>query len=151
MKRAYRRWACGVLAAILALLAVCGATVYLVDPCLYYRMPERYQPVFFSERYQAAGLVRNVEADTVLMGTSMAANYRASQIGETFGGTAVRVTVPDGYFSEFDKVMNVLFRARDPQRVVFGLDLNILVRDESCVTAAMPDYLYNDNPLDGVK
>lgn len=151
MKRAYRRWACGVLAAILVLLAACGATVYLVDPCLYYRMPTRYQPVFFSERYQAAGLARNVEADTVLMGTSMAANYRAGQIGETFGGTAVRITIPDGYFSEFDKVMNVLFKARTPQRVVFGLDLNILVRDGSGVTAAMPDYLYNDNPLDDVK
>ncbi|MBP3485596.1 MAG: hypothetical protein J6J81_02050, partial [Oscillospiraceae bacterium] len=151
MKRAYRRWACGVLAAIVVLLAVCGATVYLVDPCLYYRMPTRYQPVFFSERYQAAGLARNVEADTVLMGTSMAANYRAGQIGETFGGMAVRITIPDGYFSEFDKVMNVLFKARTPQRVVFGLDLNILVRDGSGVTAAMPDYLYNDNPLDDVK
>ena len=70
-----------VLAAILALLAVCGATVYLVDPCLYYRMPTRYQPVFFSERYQAAGLARNVEADTVLMGTSMASS-RADWVRE---------------------------------------------------------------------
>ena len=37
MKQAYRRWVCGLLACILALLAVCGAVVYVVDPCLYYR------------------------------------------------------------------------------------------------------------------
>ena len=76
MKQAYRRWVCGLVAAVAALLALCAAVVYIVDPCLYYRMPEHWEPVFFSERYQAAGLAKNVEADTVLVGTSMAANYR---------------------------------------------------------------------------
>ena len=151
MKRAYQRWVCGLLGGILLLLAACAAVVYTVDPCLYYRMPDKWEPVFFSERYQGAGLAKNVPADTVLVGTSMAANYRASQVGETFGGTAVRITIPDGYLSEFDKVMDVTFRHQDPKRVVFALDLNILVRDESGVTSAMPDYLYNASILDDAK
>ena len=151
MKRTYRRWTCGLVAAVAVLLAACAAVVYLVDPCLYYRMPEDWDPIFFNERYQAAGLAKNVQADTVLMGTSMAANYRASQIADTFGTTAVRITIPDGYLSEFDKVMEVLFRSQDPQRVIFGLDVNILVRDEGGVTGAMPDYLYNSDPLDDVQ
>ena len=83
MKRTYRRWTCGLVAAVAVLLAACAAVVYLVDPCLYYRMPEDWDPIFFNERYQAAGLAKNVQADTVLMGTSMAANYRASQIADT--------------------------------------------------------------------
>ena len=151
MSKAYKRWACGLLAAVLVLLAACAAVVYAVDPCLYYRMPDKWEPVYFSERYQGAGLAKNVPADTVLVGTSMAANYRASEVGEAFGGTAVRITIPDGYFSEFDQVMNVVFRHQTPKRVVFSLDLNILVRDESGVTNAMPEYLYNDNPLDDAK
>lgn len=151
MKQAYKRWVCGLLATCIVLLAGCAAVVYFVDPCLYYRIPENWDPVLFSERYQAAGLAKNVPADTVLMGTSMAANYRGSDIAETFGTTAVRITIPDGYLSEFDKTMNVLFDSQTPQRVIFGLDANILVRDESGLTSAMPDYLYNDNPLDDVK
>ena len=151
MKQAYKRWVCGLLAACAVLLAACAAVVYFVDPCLYYRIPEDWDPVLFSERYQAAGLAKNVPADTVLMGTSLAANYRRSEIAETFGTTAVRITIPDGYLSEFDKTMDVLFRSQDPQRVIFGLDANILVRDESGLTSAMPDYLYNDNPFDDVK
>ena len=91
------------------------------------------------------------EADTVLVGTSMAANYRSSWIQETFGTSAVRLTIPDGYYSEFDQVMNVLFRTQEPERVIFGLDVNTLIRDESGVTAAMPDYLYNANPLDDIQ
>lgn len=151
MKQRYMRWACGLLALILALLALCAAVVYTVDPCMYYRLPEDWEPVFFSERHQGAGLARNVPADTVLIGTSMAANYRASQIEETFGGTGLRITIPDGYISEFDKVMEALFAERSPERVLFALDMNVLVRDESGLTAAMPAHLYNRNPLDDVK
>lgn len=151
MNRSYQRWAAGFLALTLTLLALCGAAVYAVDPCLYYRMPESWQPVFFSERYQAAGLVKNVPADTVVMGTSMTANYYASQAEDAFGGTALRITIPDGYFSEFDQVMGTLFRHQSPKRVVFGLDLNILIRDESGVTGAMPGYLYDQNPFNDVK
>ena len=151
MKQAYRRWVCGLLTVLIALLAVCGAIVYVVDPCLYYRLPDKWQPVFFNERYQMAGLAKNVEADTVLVGTSMAANYRASWIEGTFGTSAVRLTIPDGYYSEFDQLMNVLFRAQDPERVIFGMDVSILIRDESGLTGAMPEYLYNSTPLDDIQ
>ena len=77
----------------------------------------------------------------------MVANYRPSQIAEVFGGSAVRLTVPDGYLSEFDTTLEAVFAAHPPERVIFGLDVNTLIRDESGVTAAMPDYLYNANPL----
>lgn len=151
MERAYRRWACGLLAAVLTLLAACAGLVYTVDPCLYYRVPREGRAAFFNERYQAAGMVKNLPADTVLMGTSMAANYRSSRVGEVLGGTGLRITIPDGYLSEFDRVMELLFRSQTPKRVVFLLDANILVRDESGVTGAMPDYLYNTSRLDDGK
>lgn len=151
MKHSYLRWACGLLAALLLLLGGTAAVTYTVDPCLYYRMPDQWQPVFFNERYQAAGLVKNVKADTVLIGSSMAANYRAGDIGEAFGGTGLRVTLPDGYFQEFDQVMDLLFRSQNPKQVVFGLDANILMRDDSGVGDSMPKYLYDRNPFNDVK
>lgn len=151
MNKTYERWARRFLAALLAALALCGGIVYAVDPCLYYRMPENRLPTFFNERYQAAGMARNVKADTVLLGTSMAANYRASWIEEFYGGTGLRISIPDGYFCEFDRVVDLLFRKDPPERVLFALDLNTLIRDDGGVTDAMPEYLYNRNPLDDVK
>lgn len=148
MRKSYGRWVCAVLAGVLALLTLCAAEVYTVDPCFYYRMPTRRESVFFSERYQSAGLIRNVPADTVVLGTSMTANYRASEIGAAFGGTGLRITLPDGYLSEFDQAVGLLFRKQTPKRLLFGLDANILVRDESGLTGAMPAYLYNADPLD---
>lgn len=146
MKR-YQRWAAGFLALVLVLCVLCAGIVYAVDPLLYYRMPEKWKPVFFSERYQAAGLVKHVEADTVLLGSSMVANIRSSWAAEAYGGSALRLTIPDGYFSEFSQVLDLLFRSQTPKRVVFALDLNILSRSEDGVTGAMPGYLYDQNPF----
>ena len=151
MNNQFRRWACGLLALVCVLLAACGAFVWAVDPCFYYRLPADGTGVFFNERYQNAGLARNTPADTVLLGTSMVANYRPGQVAEAFGGTAVKLTMPDGYVSEFTTVVEAALRWQTPRRVVFGLDVNILTRDESGVTGALPEYLYNANPLDDVK
>ena len=151
MKTSLPRWTCGFLAALLLLLTAAAAAVFLSDPCFYYRLPPEGEGIYFSERCQMAGLIRNVPADTVVMGTSMAANYRKSHIEEVFGGTGLRVTLPDGYLSEFDQAMGLLFREQSPERVLFGLDLNILVRDESGLTASMPGYLYDANPLNDLQ
>lgn len=151
MDKRYKRCACGLLAGVLALLTAAAAVVYTVDPALYYRLPPDGEAVFFNERYQSAGLAKNMKADTVLIGTSMAANYRPSSIGAAFGTTGGRITLPDGYFSEFDAVMDVLFRHQAPRQIILALDLNILVRDGDGMTDAMPDYLYNRNPVDDVK
>ena len=151
MKTSLRRWSCGFLAALLLLLAAAAAAVYFSDPCFYYRLPPEGEGICFSERCQMAGLIRNVPADTVVMGTSMAANYRKSHIEEVFGGTGLRVTIPDGYLSEFDQAMGLLFREQSPERILFGLDLNILIRDESGRTASMPGYLYDADPLNDLQ
>ena len=151
MKRSYRRWAAGLLALTLILLTAAAAFNWAVDPCFLYRLPDRWRPVFFNERYQDAGLARNCPADTALVGTSMVANYRVGQVAAAYGGTAVKLTIPDGYFSEFDKVLSVLWRHDAPKRIVFSLDINILIRDESGRTAEMPDYLYDENPLNDLR
>lgn len=151
MKQDYRRWVIRFLAGLLTILALCAMVVYAVDPCLYFRIPASHKPVFFNERYQDAGLAKNMGADTVLLGTSMVANYRVTKVRETFNGTAAKLTIPDGYLSEFDHILNVVWRYHHPKRVIFGMDLNIMIRDESQLTGAMPDYLYNKNRLDDVK
>ena len=149
--RAYRRWALGLLAGTAGLLLLCAAFVWAVDPCFYYHGIGKLGAVFFNERYQDAGLAKNTDADTVIVGTSLTANYRVSHVERVFGGTAVKLTIPDGYLSEFDAALGVEWRYHDPSRVIFGLDTNILIRDESEKTGAMPDYLYNANPLDDTK
>ena len=150
-QRVWRNWSRGVLLGLILLLGVCAGIVYRVDPCFYYRMPTDRQPVFFSERYQTAGIVRNNPANVVLLGSSMTANYYGSDVGQVFGGTGLRLTIPDGYYSEFDAVMGLLMRSHPPKQVIFAMDANILTRPPDGVTGALPGYLYDANPFNDVK
>ncbi len=150
-QRRYQKWIRGFLAGVTLLLCVSAAIVWRVDPCFYYRMPTDRKPVFFNERYQTAGIIRNCPADTVLLGSSMAANYVGSEVGTVFGGTGLRLTIPDGYFSEFDQAMGLLMRKNPPKRVLFAVDTNILTRSPDGATGAMPGYLYDKSGLNDVK
>ena len=151
MDKTYRRWTCWFLAVLLALLALCACVVYTVDPCLYYRMPEDGRAVFFNERYQTAGMVRNFPADTVVLGTSMVANYRSSWIEEFYRTSGLRITIPDGHFSEFSQVLDLLYQEHPPVRILFALDLNLLIRDDGGSAGAMPDHLYDQDPWNDVE
>lgn len=147
MNNSMKVWFLRTLAATLALLLLCTAVIVAADPFYYYRWDSDGEGVFFNQRYQDAGIARNCEAENVILGTSMVSNFRASYLTERFGGTAAKLTIPDGRFSEFDQVMETLFRSGSPRRVLFSLDLNILVRDESELGNELPLYLYDANPL----
>ena len=107
---------------------------------------------FHNQRYQMAGLIRHQDYSAVLMGTSLAANYRASWFTQTLGEETLKITFPDGWISEFDTALDLAFRTHPGlDKVYFCLDPNILVRPDSQRTVELPRYLYNLNPLDDVE
>lgn len=146
MKNAYRRWAVSLTAGLLAVLTACGVLVHGVDPYFHYHAPDPRAEVYFDQRYQCAGLLRTQDYETVLLGTSLAANYRASWFDVFYKTRTVKVTLPDGGFREFDRVLRYAFEKQDVRRVIFGLDPTILARPMSEQSDALPKYLYDDNP-----
>lgn len=107
---------------------------------------------FDNQRYQMAGLIRHQEYSAVVMGTSLVANYRASWFTEGLGEETLKITFPDGWISEFDTALTLAFRTHPGlDKVYFCLDPNILIRPDSERTVELPQYLYNQNPLDDVE
>lgn len=145
-----KQWFIGTVALSMVLLLAAGSFVVLSDPFFYYRWDADGEGVFYNQRYQDAGIARNSRADTVLLGTSMVSNFRASDVAAVYGGTAAKLTIPDGHFSEFSTVLDTVFANGAPQRVIFSLDTNILVRDDAGAPG-LPDYLYDRNPLNDSK
>ena len=146
MERGYRRWVLGLLAALLALLGLCAAVVIVVDPFFHYRTPDPEAEVWFEERGQTAGLLRSQDYETVLMGTSLAANYRPLWFDAYFDTTTVKATIPNGGFHEFTVALDYACETHPVKRVIFGLDPNILVRSPEEAPDQMPEYLYDTNP-----
>ena len=146
MDNAKKRWAAGLLAAVALLLALCAGTVRLADPFFHYRDPDPTGEVWFDQRYQCAGLLRSQTYKTVLMGSSLAANYRPGWFDVFYDTATVKVTFPNGGFHEFDQALDYAFSRQDVKRVIFGLDPNLLARSPEEAPDQLPAYLYDDDP-----
>lgn len=146
-----KRFFIGALLAAGLALAACAGLVAWTDPLLSAGLPEEGETALFvNERYEAAGLIRRQDYRNLVMGTSLAANFRASWFTQGLGSGTLKVTFPDGRLSEFDTALALACRTHgDPERVYFGLDPNILIRADQ--SSELPDYLYNDNPLDDLQ
>ena len=146
MQKEYRKWALGLLTALVAGLGFCAAIVVVVDPFFHYRSPDPEAEVWFEQRYQTAGLLRSQDYETVLMGTSLAANYRPLWFDAYFDTRTVKATFPNGGFHEFTQALDYAYETHDVKRVIFGLDPNILVRSVEEAPDQLPAYLYDTNP-----
>lgn len=142
---AARRWTAALLAGTLTLLLLSSGIVWAVDPFFHYRAPDPEAEVWFDERYQAAGLLRSQAYETILMGTSLAANYRSYWFDAFYRTSTVKVTFPNGGFHEFTQALDYAFSRQEVKRVIFGLDPNILGRDPAEEPDQLPAYLYDDD------
>ena len=145
-----KRFFIGTLAAALLLLACAAGYVLAVRPTVIAgRMEEGDKGLFVNERYEMAALIRNQDYSSVVMGTSLTANYRASWFEGETGEQTLKITFPDGWISEFDAALELVFDTHpETDRVFFCMDPNILIRSDRERTVELPDYLYNRNPLD---
>ena len=140
-----------VLVCVLLTLAGTAGVVAWVDPLLTAgALEEGETALFVNERYEMAGLIRHQDYEDIVMGTSLVANYRASWFTEGTGRKTLKVTFPDGRLSEFDIALDLAFRTHGTLHTVyFGLDPNVLIREDQGVE--LPEYLYNDNPVDDLQ
>ena len=147
MKTAYKRWTAALLVTVILLLGLCAAVVRIVDPFFRYHAPDPAGEIWFDQRAQSAGLLRSQEYDTVLMGSSLAANFRAQWFDVYYNAKTVKITFPNGGFGEFSTALDYAFSKQPVKRVIFGLDPNLLARDLADAPSELPEYLYDDNPL----
>lgn len=146
MKDAKRRWAALLLAVTALLLAACAAAVRLVDPFFHYHAPDPEGEVWFDQRAQGAGLLRSQAYETILLGSSLAANYRPFWFDVFYETSTVKITFPNGGFGEFGQALDYAMSRQNVKRVIFGLDPNLLSRDPAEEPDQLPGYLYDDDP-----
>ena len=151
MKQEYKRWAAVLLGTAVLLLVLCAGTVRLVDPFFHYHDPDPEGEVWFDQRSQGAGLLRTQDYETVLMGSSLAANYRAFWFDVFYETSTVKVTFPNGGFEEFTQALDYAYTQQEVKRVIFGLDPNLLARAPEEAPDQLPGYLYDTNPLNDGK
>lgn len=138
---------------LICLIGFGGITVY-VDPLFHFHAPvEGIEYPLYDDKYMNDGIVRHFDYDAIIIGSSMAANFRTSVCDGVFGTHAVKIPLYGASYREINELLEQAFDHNDKiTRVVRGLDSTMLITDKDIVyNEGRPEYLYDDNLLNDVE
>ena len=145
MKR--KTWALLCLFGLLGAFSFLSAVVIFVDPFQIYRLASHYRPPIdkTTQVYSNAGIARNYDYDSAVVGTSVAENFRPSQMDELLGGRFIKLCTQAGTAYNHALLMDIAFDTHDMTRIVYGLDVYSFISDLEETGSDMPMYLYDDS------
>ena len=147
-KRFLRRF----FAVFLTLTLLFAGVVWVVDPWYHFHGPWGDLPLCLRDgRYQNEGAARHMDYDTLLIGTSVTANFWASDMDRYMGGKTQKLIVQGGYFHDFFDPLEKGLATHEVKDVYWGVDSNCLRRYDSQSTWVEPSYLFDENPFNDVQ
>jgi len=147
MKR--KTWALLTMTGLVGAFVFLSALVIYVDPFQIYRLATRYMPPIdnTTQVYANAGIVRNYDYDSAIVGTSVTENFRPSQMDEVLGGRFIKLCTSAGTAYNHALLLELAFDTHDMKRVVYGLDVYSLIAELDETGSTVPMYLYDHNPF----
>ena len=143
------------LCVVLSLCAAMGGIVFAVDPFNLYRADSDLTKIIYQmPYYQNTGIARHARYDTLITGTSMTQNFRATWFNENFGCNAVRLSFDGGVLQDFDVLLESMFASGNSIKTVyFGLDNYLITSDSELndIDDRVPEYLTDSNRLNDIK
>ena len=148
-----RRYTITVLLAAFLLLACQWAALVVVDPLRLFHKPWVRDDYFISElRFQAAGIIRNAEFDSIILGTSMAANFSPREASQLWDEQFVNISPDGSWLSERSIILNFALANKRLKNIIISLDGS---HEYGKFHPSFPitnyDYLYNESRMDDLK
>lgn len=149
---------------VTSLLATVAGLVAFVDPFFHYHHnlscfkyplvnPFISDSAYF-ERYCNHGMVRNLRYNALVTGTSMAENFRTSELDSLFGVHSIKVCFSGASCREINDNLKIAIESNpDIHLVVRSLDASSLFEAAKYTRRndeKYASYLYNDNPFDDI-
>lgn len=148
-------WLIGWTSIVVIALGVIASCVYKVDPFFHYHKPDldTYFYVLNNQRSQNDGISKHFDYDALITGTSMAENFKSSEMDEVFGVNSIKVSYSGGLYEEINDNLNVALKNNPNLKVVVrGLDMDRFCGQVDDLSYdEFPTYLYDNNPLNDVK
>lgn len=148
-----RKWFFGCLGTVIAGLLFVVLLVFIFDPYFHFHKPFSFVKYrLYDERYTNDGISRHFDYDTIITGTSMAQNYKPSELDALYGVKSVKETFSgSGLLEQSDNLERALRRNDKLKNVFWSIDYNILIRDKNWTQyEGYPTYLYDDNPINDI-
>lgn len=144
-----KKWIVSLFAAIISFLLVMALTVYIYDPYCYYRIPED-RLIVNNYRFLNAGIAKNADYDTAILGSSMTQNFNMDSFRTKLGMNPIKLTVGAMSIEGMELTYNLVDRIDKAQNVFVCIDLPSLNKEKDALET-YATYLYNDSPFDDYK
>lgn len=138
------------LGAILLVAVVC----FVFDPYFHFHKPFFFVSYrLYDERYTNDGISRHFEYDAIITGTSMAQNFKPSELDALLGTCCVKETFSGAGYQELSQNLErALQYNKQIETIVWTLDYNGLIREKDWTQyEGYPTYLYDNNPWNDVQ
>jgi len=144
-----RKWLKKCVIALGGSILLIVALYFVFDPYFHFHKPFSFISYrLYEERYINDGISRHFDYDAIITGTSMAQNFKTSEMDALFGTQSVKETFSGGGYLELSQNLErALERNDELKTVVWAIDYNGLIRDKDWTQYdGYPTYLYDDNP-----
>lgn len=134
-------------AALLTALLILAVVV--VDPFFHYHAPlDGYPYLIDNQLSQNPGMAEHMEYDSVLLGSSMTVNFEADWFRELLQLDLLKLPYNGAYPRDIHNIMQCVDKSGNSlKRVYLGVDLASYTGGVEETKYPLPDYLYDDNPL----
>lgn len=148
-----KNWALLALAMLIGCYALLSAVVIYIDPFQVYRLAKNYVPPIdnTTQVYSNAGIARNYDYDSAIVGTSMTECFKATLLSEQLGGRFIKLSTSAGTAYNHALLMELAFDTHDIKRIVYGLDIYSFIGPLDDTGSSVPFYLYDDNIFNDVQ
>lgn len=135
---------------MLPVLGIIGIN-WLVDPCRIFHKPwirDNYYASDPGNRIGASGIINSEDFDSIILGTSMAANFSPNEATRIFGRKFVNISLDGSAMTERSVVLNYALKNRNLSQVIFSLDGLLGSKNSITNTPIYPyAYLYDEKKL----
>ncbi|MBR1659370.1 MAG: hypothetical protein IJ705_03540 [Oscillospiraceae bacterium] len=138
-----KKWITSFLCLVLAVLLLLSAAAWVVDPYLQFRI--RDNAYLLSGRFVDAGLIRNYDYDTLMIGSSMTQNFDMELFRSEMGCKPLHVSLGGLNADEMDELVQAAYAAGKAETLYLCVDLSYFTDEPE--PSQFPPHLFRTDPL----
>lgn len=151
-----KKWLIYFFIELIILLVGISSPVILVEPYFHYHRPlSNVYYILNNERSQNDGIIKHFDYDSIITGTSMAANFKTSEFDKIFDANSIKVCFSGGSYKEINDNLKKAFDSEHEVKYVLRcLDYGKIIENKDEMRYDLgryPTYLYDKNPFNDVK
>lgn len=146
-----KKWTIITLSIIFLFLLLVSLTVVIIDPFFYFHKPIMGKGYVIDEEvYQNPGIIKNFDYDTIITGSSMTQNTKASDVDYWFDANSVKTTFSAAHGYDYNMFFKIALKSEDLKLVVWGLDPYSFIQEIDTNRYTLPVYFYDENPFNDI-